>query len=267
MIKIKTATATIIFLVVLFSAHGAISVDADSIIEKSNLAYYYAGDDGKARATMRIKDRRGRVRTRELVMLRKDLEDGGRQNFYIYFTAPADIKGMVFMVKKFPRRDDDRWLYIPSVDLIKRIVARDKRLSFAGSHFTYEDVSGRSPQDDTHTFLREERLNGMDTYVIENIPKDKDQVEFSRYIVWIDKKTHLPLRAEYYDKRGRLYRTLVTEKIDTIDGIPTPVRIRAESADGGSTVVEFTEIRYNIGIPDSLFTERYLRRVPRRWIR
>ncbi len=267
MVKRAITTIALLSIVLLLLPVEASSQDADRIIEKSNLASYYAADDGKAKARMEIKDRRGRTRVRELVMLRKDIEDGGRQNFYIYFTAPTDIKGMVFMVKKFPQRDDDRWLYIPAVDLIKRIVARDKRLSFAGSHFTYEDVSGRSPQDDTHTFLREERLGDKDTYVIKNTPKDKDEVEFSYYIVWIDKKTYLPLKAEYYDKKGRLYKVLKAEKIETIEGIPTAVRIKAEEVGGGTTVVEFTDIRYNLGIPDSIFTERYLRKVPRRWIR
>jgi hypothetical protein len=37
----------------------------------------------------------------------------------------------------------------------------------------------------------------------------------------------------------------------------------ADLAGGGETVTEFSDIRYDLGLADSIFTERYLRRPPR----
>lgn len=260
-------SAAVFLLAVLVPALSFAVPKADRIIERSNLAYYYAGSDGKARVKMTITDSAGRKRKRVLTMLRYDVKDGGRQKFYVYFHRPSDVEGMVFMVWKNVGRDDDRWLYIPAIDLVRRIAARDKRSSFAGSHFTYEDVSGRLPGDDRHEYLGSEKVGGRDAYVIKNTPLDADLVEFSYYKVWIDKENYLPLRAEYYDRGGRLYKVMTSEEIKDIQGIPTVTKARAEATDGGFTVIEFTEVKYNVGLRESTFSERYLRRPPRRWVR
>lgn len=244
------------------------ALTADEIVERANLASYYAGDDGMARVKMELISKGGKKRYRELTILRKDIKDGGEQRFYVYFHRPPDVRGMVFMVWKHMKRDDDRWLYIPAIDLVKRIATRDKRSSFAGSDFTYEDVSGRHPDDDNHTLLKEEDLDGRRVYVIKSVPKDERMVEFSYYITWIDKETFIPLKAEYYDKRGKLQRVIRAEEIKEIQGFPTVVKARAENLETGhTTTVEFRDIKYNVGIGANIFKERFLRRPPRKWIR
>jgi len=264
--KTKTGIKLLMVLAALVLALPATghALTADEIVERSNLAYYYAGNDGRAELTMTITDRRGRLRTREMTLLRKDIEDGGRQKYYVYFRKPSDVSRMVFMVWKQTKGDDDRWLYIPAIDLVKRIASSDKRSSFAGGVFTYEDVSGRRTGDDTHELMGEETYKGRPVYVIKNTPLDKDLVEFSYYTARIDKKTFLPLKGEYYDKSGKLYRTIEVEKTGTVDGIPTVLKATAVNlAKGLKTTIEFRDVRYNIGIKERIFKERYLRRPPR----
>ncbi len=232
----------------------------DDIVNKANLTAYYGGNDGKATVKMRITDAQGRTRKREFVILRRDVKDGGEQKFYVYFKKPTDVRKMVFMVHKFIEKDDDRWLYLPALDLVKRIASSDKRTSFVGSHFFYEDVSGRLTNADNH-----ELVEVTDTaYVLKNTPKDPSSVEFSSYTVWVDRQTFMPLKAEYIDKQGRKYREVAALEIREIQGIPTVVKSRVRDLlSGGETVSEFKNIKYNIGLKDTIFTERYLRRPPR----
>jgi outer membrane lipoprotein-sorting protein len=244
------------------------ALTADEIIQKANMASYYAGDDGKARVEMELTSKGGKIRFRELTILRKDTKEGETQKFYVYFHEPRDVSRMVFMVWKNVGKDDDRWLYVPAIDLVKRIATKDKRSSFAGSDFTYEDISGRSPAEDDHILIKEETLNDRLTYLIKNVPKDKGLVEFSYYMTWIDKETFLPLKAEYYDRREKLHRVISAEEIKTVQGFPTVVRAKAENVQSGRfTVVAFKDVSYNLGIDESIFEERYLRRPPRRWIK
>ncbi len=232
----------------------------DEIVSKANLAAYYGGDDGKARVDMVITDDQGRKRNREFVILRKDIEDGGRQDFYVYFKKPSDVRKMVFMVHKYIDKDDDRWLYLPALDLVKRIAASDKRTSFVGSNFFYEDVSGRSITEDNHELVK----TTDKYYVVKNTPKDPDSVEFSSYTVWIDKNNFMPVKAEYIDKQGRKYRLVEALEIKDIQGIPTVTKSRVKDLlTGGETVSVFKKIKYNIGLKDKIFTERYLRKPPR----
>ena len=243
---------------------GAAAPSVDEIVQKAELAAYYQGDNGRARVKMTITDAQDRTRNREFIILRRDVKDGEDQKFYVYFEEPADVRKMVYMVWKHTTRDDDRWLYLPALDLVKRIAASDKRTSFAGSHFLYEDVSGRSIADDTH-----ELTETTDThYVLKNTPKDPKSVEFASYTIWIDKKTFMPTKAEYVDDAGKKYRVVEALEIKEIQGFPTVVKSRVQDLkSGGNTVSEFSEIRYNIDLPDSVFTERYLRRAPRRYLR
>ncbi|MFQ5693892.1 MAG: outer membrane lipoprotein-sorting protein, partial [Nitrospinota bacterium] len=201
----------------------------EEIVRRSNLAAYYQGKDGRSRVKMTITDRAGRTRRREFTILRRDTEEGGRQKFYVYFHRPSDVRRMVFMVWKNPGREDDRWLYLPALDLVRRIAASDKRSSFVGSHFFYEDVSGRGIEEDRHELVRTEE----NRFVLKNTPVDPSAVEFAHYLLWIDRKTYLPMKAEYYDKNGKRYRVIESLEVRTIQGHPTVTRARARDLVSG----------------------------------
>jgi len=242
------------------------NLTAKEIIAKSRLAFYYAGDDGRAKISMELINKAGQKRIRELTMLRKDYEEGGEQKYFTYFHKPSDVKDTTFMVYKYPDRDDDRWLFIPSINLVKRIAANDKYASFVGSDFTYEDVSGRKPDEDNHTLLKEEKLSGKDCFVIESIPKGSS--EYTKRISWIDEANFLPLKEEFYDKQNELYRQFEAQETKDINGILSVTkRVMKNIKTGHRTEVVFQDIEYNLGIEDSIFSERYLRRPPLEWIR
>ena len=243
-------------------AYAATDV-VDEIVTKANLAAYYAADNGRADVKMTITDSQGRARTREFTILRMDVTDGGEQKFYVYFQKPEDVRDMVYMVWKHIDSDDDRWLYLPALDLVRRIAASDKRSSFVGSDFVYEDISGRNINEDTHELAEETD----DHYTLKNTPKDPASVEFSYYDIWINKSSFLPYKAQYYDKSGKLYKKVEALKIEEIGGFPTVTESRVENLDSGSTTTSsFANVRYNIGLTDDIFTERYLRKAPRRWL-
>ena len=168
--------------------------DVQTIVNKANIVAYYQGKDGKATVKMTITSKQGQVRTRDFNILRKDVKDGGDQKYFVYFQKPADVRKMVYLVDKHTDkgRDDDRWLYMPGLDLVKRIAASDKRTSFVGSDFLYEYISGRSLDDDTHELIETtEKL-----FVVKNVPKEPDSVEFGYYSVSIDRKTYVPVKTD-----------------------------------------------------------------------
>lgn len=234
-------------------------LSADEIVQRANQISYYAGEDGRADVQMVIESDDGVTRERKFTLLRKN-EGEGKQKFYAYFKAPADVNQMAYLVWKDPADDDDRWLWLPALNLKKRIAPGDKRTSFVGSDFLYEDVSGRSPELDKHELLK--RTDSE--YVIENIPKNPTAVEFSRYIVYIDAQTFLPTKAEYYDQSDNLYRRVSAESIENIQGIPTVMLSKAEDLKRNSTTTNtFSNVEYNIGLQSRIFTERFLRRPPR----
>lgn len=242
--------------------------DAAEIMKKSHLAYYYAADDGVADVTMKIINKKGKERTREFTMLRLDISEGGEQKYYTYFKKPSDVSRLTFMVWKNPAANDNRWLYVPSVDLVKQISADDKNSSFVGSDFSYEDVSGRHWSEDRHSLVSDnETVGGRTAYLISSIPVEKHG-GFAEKKSWIDKTSYLPLKEEYYDDRGDLIRIFTADKIETIEGIETVTeRTMQDVKKNQKTIVQFDTIDYNIGVTDQIFTERYLKTPPREFIR
>lgn len=240
----------------------------EDIMKQSHLAYYYAGDDGVAQVEMTLTNNKGKERIRKFIMLRKDIEDGGEQRYYTYFQEPTDVRRMTFMVWKFQEKDDDRWIYIPALDLVKRIAANDKRSSFVGSDFTYEDVSGRHWSEDTHTLEREETLNDRETFVIRSTPKDPKSADYAYRLSWIDTNSYLPLQEEYYDKNDEVQKVFEAEETKEIDGILTITKRKMTNTKKDHfTIVHFTDIDYNTGVQDNIFSERYLRTPPRKYIK
>ena len=258
------------FLLLLLAAEKAVSTeqapDVQTIVNKANIVAYYQGDDGKATVKMTITNKQGQTREREFNILRKDVADGGDQNYFVYFQKPPDVRKMTYMVHKHadPGKDDDRWLYLPALSLVKRIAAGDKRTSFVGSDFLYEDVSGRSLQEDTHELI--ETTDQM--FVIKNVPKQPDTVEFNYFNVAIDRKTYVPMKMEFYDKDDKLYRVIESKKVEKIQDFHTVVQsVVTNLKTGSKTEMEFSNVKYNIGLDDSIFTERYLQRPPREAMR
>jgi outer membrane lipoprotein-sorting protein len=238
--------------------------DVDQIIGRANLAAYYAGDDGRSSVRMTITDSQGRERKKQFTILRKDVEDGGDQNYAVLFSRPADVRNTVFIVHKHVGKDDDRWLYLPALDLVKRIAAGDKRTSFVGSNFFYEDVSGRAVDEDTHELVE----TTDESYVVKNIPKDEGSVEFTSWTVWIDRTTFLPVKMEYIDESGEVYRRIEALEVQEVLGHPTVTQMKvSDLRSGGYTLSEFRNVEYDLGIPDDVFTERTLRNPSREWFR
>lgn len=267
MVSILIAGAGVFLPSLAKGGEGGLSVD--TIINKANRIAYYQGNDGRARVSMVITDSQGRKRGREFTILRWDQPGDsddfcGDQKFYIYFQRPADVNKMVFLVWKHLDKDDDRWLYLPALDLVKRISSTEKRTSFVGSDFFYEDVSGRNLDDDTH-----ELLDTTDNfYVLKNTPKKPETVEFSYFKMWVHRKTFITVKVEFYDKKGEKYRIYETLEVNTIQDRPTVVKSRMKDLrTKGETVIEYSRVRYDVGLPENIFTERYLRRAPRKYLK
>lgn len=247
------------------STSPAQAQDATELMKEAHLNMYYPGDDGSARVAMIITDKRGRTRERDFVILRRDWEDGGEQRYYVYFFQPNDVRRTTFMAWKDPDGNDSRWIYLPSLDLVKPISANDKESSFVGSDFAYEDVSGRHWNEDTHTLLGEETYQDWETWKIESVPKEDDY--FAKKISWIDKESMLVVREEYYDSRGEPLKIFEVGEIEVVDGYATAtVRTMTTPRKDNSTVIEFSEIDYDTGVDEDIFSERYLKSPPRKYI-
>lgn len=245
----------------------SLAQSGEEVMKKSQAVFLYPGKDFKARVVMKLVNKDGQERVREMTMLRKNVgEAGGEQKYFMYFFQPADVKDMSFMIYKYPAKDDDRWMFIPAINMVKRIAAQDNRSSFVGSDFTYEDVSGRDIEDDSHVIEREEKLGNHDCYVVKSTPKIAN-ADFGHKFTWVDKANFLPLKEEQFDKKGARYKLFAAEEVTEVKGFSTVVKRSMKNLQTGHrTEVSYLKSDYDIGLEDSLFSERFLRQPPRKWV-
>jgi hypothetical protein len=264
--KLMKLIKTIVIVISFFATQFVVAADeesVDEIVSKANKASYYAGNDGRSDARMIIIDKDGNKQLRQFVILRKDKEDEGDQDFLVVFSRPTDVKGTVFLVNKHVDADDDRWLYLPGLDLVKRISAGDKRTSFVGSDFFYEDVSGRNPYLDSHELVGENDK----AYVLKSTPKNSADVEFEYYESTISKSNYLPIKVEYFNAYDEVYRRMEVVEVEDVDGIPTVMKSQISNVETGSTtLMQFRKPQYDLGVPDDVFSSRSLRNPPRQWL-
>lgn len=248
--------ALIIIVAMLSWACSAGAIDGVQIAQK--VADRNDGQDATSKISMLLIDKRGKKRFRHLITVVKKYGDVSKS--FMRFTSPADIDGTAFLTWENKDREDDQFLYLPALQRVRRIVSSQKSNRFVNTDYTYEDLQSREVAQDTHTILREEKIDEYDCWVLESIPKSKDDSQYGKWIIWVVKEIYLPIRIEFYDKRNRLFKIFTGKNIQKIDGIWTI--LDAEMKDlkkEHRTLMKTDDIQYNRNVPDEVFTKGYMK--------
>ncbi len=178
----------------------------------------------------------------------------------IYITKPARDKGTVTL-----KRKKEVWNWIPSAQKIIKIPPSMMLQSWMGSDFTNDDLVKESSvvNDYTHTVIGEEQFEGYDSYKIESVPKPDAGVVWDKLVTWIAKDYYFQLKTEFYDEDEFLVKTYLGSDIKKMDGrlIPTHWEMLPEDRPGEKTTFTYFEIKFNIDINESFFSEKNMKRV------
>ena len=215
------------------------------------------GRDSKAKILMILMDKRGKKRKRSMTNATKDF--GSISKNLIRFTSPASIKNTGFLTWENEGRDDDQFLYLPALRRVRRIVSKRKSNRFVNTDYTYEDMQKRKVEKDHHKLLRSEPFKNYDCWVLESIPRESKDSQYGKRISWIVKDIFVAVKTEFYNKKGKLIKVFTAHKLKKIDGIHTVMESEMHNLKRKHrTFMKTDAIRYNKGIPDKVFTRRYL---------
>lgn len=214
------------------------------------------GADGYFRVEMVLVDKKGHERKRLLELYTKDYGDLTKS--YLRFLSPPDIEKTSFLTWEEEGKDDTQYLYLPALGRSRRIVSSQKDLRFVNTDFTYEDMQRRRPEKDEHLLLGEEEYLGLPCYLVESLPREKTS-QYSKRVSWVDKDDYVVLRTDFYGKKGGKIKELTVKRLERHQGIPTPMlTVMRDLKEEHRTVMTVTEVRYNQGIEDEIFTLRFL---------
>lgn len=215
------------------------------------------GDTRRSEMVMKLVNKRGSVRERKLISYSIDVGKGKEDRKSImFFLYPGDVKGTGFLTWDYddPSKDDDKWLYLPAMKKTRRISGSSaKQDYFMGSDFTYDDMGRRSVDEDTHKLTGEATVDGQQCWVLESTPKDKREI-YSKKTAWIRKDCLIPVKVEYYDKMGKLHRSLELSDITKVQGFWVARKMHMSNVQTGhQTILEVVDPKYDLPMQEAEF--------------
>jgi hypothetical protein len=197
---------------------------------------------------------------------------GDEQRTMAFFSAPATVKGTAFLAVTHPDRAADQWLYLPEAKRARRIGGEARKSGFIGTDFTYHDLDLLSEmpswtEKDAASQLRgEDAVDGVACYVIELKPM-RDDVGYEQIVIWLGKEDLVARQVEFYEQApssgwfggsgdAKPARRLRQSDLRPVGKIPVAYRAEVETpALGTKTVVTFSRVAFDQGLPDDLFKQ------------
>ncbi|MFL0801685.1 MAG: outer membrane lipoprotein-sorting protein [Agarilytica sp.] len=210
---------------------------------------------------MTLRDKYGNERPRYIRNRTKEQENDGDKSIVV-FDNPGDVKGTAFLSHTHKVGSDDQWLYLPALRKVKRISSSNKAGAFMNSEFSYEDISSQEVEKYTYKFLREDQVTGLKVYVSEADPVDPKS-GYSKLETYIDAERYIPLKIDFYDRGGRLKKTLVMDEYNQYKGKywRADVWTMTNHQTGKVTILNQSEWNFDNAFTDKDFDKNSLSRV------
>ena len=230
------------------------------------------GDKSQSRLTMSIIDSKNRKRERSLKSFAMDFKEGTKQ--VMYFESPEDIRGTGLLSYDYDdgNKDDDQWLYLPSLRKSTRISSGERSGSFMGTDLSYADMTQSDPEHYTYTLKKAStkvKVDGKpeECWLIKSVPKTekaREETGYTQSYVWVSKEKMMPVQIRASIRKGKKTKYIQFSAIKQIDGFWTAHTIIARTVRGkkveSTTVLQFSDMSYNnASVTSDLFTQGRLK--------
>ena len=216
---------------------------------------------GQARLELVTENRQGQRRLYRLQLYRAE-GPGGTSRQLLEYLEPADVRGTKFLSLDEAGQGTQMWLYLPALGRERRIAGSATQDQFMGTDFSYEEISGGSTYKTDYTAERlpDTTLDGRPAYLLKLTPKSP-QSKYGYVQVWVWKETFLPLRIDFFDRRGQLDKQLTAADFRQDDrGGWLPYLIAMANVKAQTKTVIRVLAHQSGKVPEEYFTLRYLRR-------
>ncbi|MFY0625659.1 MAG: outer membrane lipoprotein-sorting protein [Reichenbachiella sp.] len=217
----------------------------------------------KVNLTMTLTNRHGQKSAREMSTETLELIEDGDKSL-IVFNSPRDVKGTSTLTYTHKEGSDDQWLFLPSIQRVKRISSDNKSGPFMGSEFAYEDLSSQEVEKYTYQYIKEEDISGVPTFLVERYPVD-EKSGYTKQRVWYNKNNYRLEKIEFYDRKDALLKTLTYDDYRLYKN----KHWRAGKFNmvnhqtGKSTLLEFQDYDFGVGLDETHFSQNGLKRAGR----
>ncbi|MDE2732336.1 MAG: outer membrane lipoprotein-sorting protein [Bacteroidota bacterium] len=184
--------------------------------------------------------------------------DGTRQSF-ILIKAPAKERGVTFL--KLGR---EMWQYVPRINRVVKLPPSMMMQSWMGSGFTNDDLvrSSSLVEDYEHSLVGTLATTEGEAWQIELKTRPEAPVAWDRMLMWIRTADYLPVKAEFYNERAELVRTMTYSEFRLVGGrtLPSRMELTEERFADRKTILDIVSMSFDEAIDPGVFTQRNLRR-------
>lgn len=240
------------------TADPSSTLSAKDIADKAkNQTSAFGSADATAEVSLKVVPKGGDTRLRSLSMKSKRAD--GLNKSLVRFTAPPDVAGSAFLSLENKDRDNDQFLFLPALSKTKRISGAQRSQSFMGTDFSYADFDARYLSAASMQRLDDDdKSAGVPCFVLF---ADKQEGEYSKFKVWVDRASFVTRRVEFSDRAGELWKILTVKKVQVMDGRNVVTESVMEDVKKGSrTETLINKIDFKAKVDDSEFTEKALSR-------
>ncbi|PQJ58490.1 hypothetical protein BTO08_22280 (plasmid) [Photobacterium angustum] len=224
--------------------------------------------DSSAAVEMVLINRSGDKTLRELTFKRLESQESADKSL-IRFGFPADIKGTALLTHPKLNDSDDQWLYLPSLNRVKRISSRNKSGAFVGSEFSFEDMTDKVVDDFTYQYIDTKPcIDSNPSFdkntlcdVIDRFPVDT-QSGYTKQRVWVDQPHRRIVRIDFYDRKKTHLKTMMAKNFSLFaDKYWRPLNVEMINLQTQrKTQLNYSNIEFQQGLSDNELSRRALKR-------
>ncbi len=181
----------------------------------------------------------------------------GDDDALVRFTAPAKDAGNATL-----KLGDDMWIFNPRLNQILKLPASMMGQSWMGSDFSYNDLAKANDvlTEYTHKMISTDEKDNHSIYAIEALPKPEAATVWGKQVLLV-RDDGVLLGESYFDQDMKLVRSMTTDRVGMLGGREYPVQMTMKKANtqGEWTTLIFHSGRFDIDIPNAVFTRSNLR--------
>ena len=240
------------------------ATDAGPIIDRYRTLDNSKDSTIKLRATVNSSDQRGENSPRQVAFtINRKHQPDGRMLMLVEFTAPAEERDRDGLITVFPDGQIEGVRYVQSTD--SYIVTRDVMSEDALFGLTLQELADGQPEKYDFTVAGEETFEGSPVYRMEGKLKHGAESKFARVVLLISKQNHAAVHAAFYDNHDEEARNLIVTKTEQIGGRWTRTRWTIDNRARHKKIdFEAFDVRYDVGLKDSMFTREHLKKIASR---
>ena len=219
---------------------------AAQILEKCDDFHFFA-KDMEIHIDVTVTDKDGKKDYHKLIMFQK-----GKDKRLLRWTEPADLADFAVLNKDA----DTMYVYEPSLGKVRRIASHAKKQTMLGYDYTLDESSVFRLATEYDPELESEDGKQYNLKLKQKSGKDLAWPVLNLYV---NKKYFNTDKIEYRDKDGKKHKTETRTGVKKWDGHNyCSMSVMKDHGKNHSTTYKYTDVRFNRGLDDELFTKRAL---------